>query len=147
MKNDSFKVFPAAASGFEDGYLESLNIRWDESPTGRGPTGTAIRTKQPFVMNDIRTNPDYTPWREAAIARGYSSSGALPLLVEDRVLGALNVYCADPSFFTEGRLRVLQSFANQSAIALDKATLFEQVNSGRLRLETLSKQLVESQEK
>lgn len=146
VQNGSFKILPAAASGFQDGYLDSIHITWDESPTGHGPTATAVRTKQPAIMNDIRTNPDYAPWRESALTRGYHSSAAFPLLVEDRVLGVLNMYCAEPSFFTKDRIKVLQSFANQSAVALDKATLFEQVSSGRQRLETLSQQFVEVQE-
>jgi hypothetical protein len=47
----SFEVRPALAYGFEEGYLDSIRVTWDDSPTGRGPTGTAIRTGQATVMN------------------------------------------------------------------------------------------------
>jgi signal transduction histidine kinase len=142
----SFDVHPAFAYGFEEGYLDSIRVTWDDSPTGRGPTGMAIRTGQATVMNHIERDRTYAPWREAAKARGYRSSAALPLCHGEQVLGALNVYSAEPAHFTAERLQVLQSFANQAAVAIQNAQLFEQVRAGRERLQTLSRQLIEVQE-
>jgi PAS domain S-box-containing protein len=142
----SFDIRPASAYGFEKGYLDSIRVTWDDSPTGRGPTGKAIRTGRATVMNDIEGDPNYAPWREAAQARGYRSSAALPLCHSEQVLGALNVYSAEPGTFTAERLQVLQSFANQAAVAIQNAQLFEQVRAGREHLQALSRQLLEVQE-
>jgi signal transduction histidine kinase len=142
----SSDVHPAFAYGFEEGYLDSIRVTWDDSPTGRGPTGKAIRTGQAMVMNHIEGDPNYAPWREAAQARGYRSSAALPLCHGEQVLGALNVYSAEPAYFTAERLQVLQSFANQAAVAIQNAQLFEQVRAGREHLQALSRQLLEVQE-
>lgn len=38
-------VRPVAQAGFEEGYLEAVTITRDDSETGRGRTGTAIRTR------------------------------------------------------------------------------------------------------
>ncbi len=142
----SSDVRPAFAYGFEEGYLDSIRVTWDDSPTGRGPTGTAIRTGRATVMNHIEGDPTYAPWREAAQARGYRSSAALPLCHGEQVLGALNVYSAEPAYFTAERMQVLQSFANQAAVAIQNAQLFEQVRAGREHLQALSRQLLEVQE-
>jgi PAS domain S-box-containing protein len=142
----SFDVRPAFAYGFEKGYLDKIRITWDDSPTGHGPTGTAIRTGQAAVMNHIERDPTYAPWREAAEARGYRSSAALPLCLGEQILGALNVYSAEAAYFTDERVQVLQSFANQAAVAIQNSRLFEQVYAGRERLHTLSRQLLEVQE-
>lgn len=142
----SFDVHPAFAYGFEKGYLDSVRVTWDDSPTGRGPTGMAIRTGQAAVMNHIGSDPTYAPWRAAAEARGYRSSAALPLCHGQEVLGALNVYSAEPAYFTDERVQVLQSFANQAALAIQNARLFEQVHTGHERLQKLSRQLLEVQE-
>jgi PAS domain S-box-containing protein len=142
----SFDVRPAFAYGFEEGYLHSIRITWDDSPTGRGPTGTAIRTGQATVINHVESDPTFGPWREAAEARGYRSSAALPLCHGEQVLGALNVYSAQPAYFTDERVQVLQSFANQAAVAIENARLFEQVRAGGERLQALSRQLLEVQE-
>ena len=142
----SFDVHPAFAYGFEEGYLDSIRVTWDDSPTGRGPTGTAIRIGQATIMNHIESDPNYTPWRKAAKARGFRSSAALPLRHGEQIVGALNVYSAEPAYFTDERVQVLQSFANQAAVAIQNARLFEQVRVGRERLQTLSRQLLEVQE-
>jgi signal transduction histidine kinase len=97
-------------------------------------------------MNQIESDPSYAPWREAAKARGYRSSAALPLCHGEQVVGALNVYSAELAYFTDERVQVLQSFANQAAVAIQRARLFEQVRAGRERLQTLSRQLLEVQE-
>jgi GAF domain-containing protein len=121
-----FNVHPATAYGFEEGYLDSIHVTWDESPTGRGPTGIAIRTAQAVAMNHIDTDPNYKPWRSAAIERGYRSSAALPLIHGEEVLGVLNVYSGEPEYFTPERLQVLQSLANLAALGLQKARMYEQ---------------------
>ncbi|MFA5191847.1 MAG: MASE1 domain-containing protein, partial [Verrucomicrobiia bacterium] len=67
-------VRPVAQAGFEEGYLETLQITWADTERGRGPTGTAIRTGQPCTANAILTNPNFAPWRAEALKRGYASS-------------------------------------------------------------------------
>ncbi|WP_226479419.1 bacterio-opsin activator domain-containing protein [Natrinema amylolyticum] len=85
-------VEPRATAGVEDGYLESVTITVDESDTGQGPTGEAIRTGELQIQTDILTDPDYEPWREPAIERGYRSSAAIPIEHGDSTYGVLNVY-------------------------------------------------------
>jgi PAS domain S-box-containing protein len=59
------QVRPVAHSGFEEGYIESLNITWSDTDRGRGPTGTAIRTGQRTVCRNMLTDPAFAPWRAA----------------------------------------------------------------------------------
>ncbi|MFX0090712.1 MAG: PAS domain S-box protein [Candidatus Hodarchaeota archaeon] len=132
---DSFHVQPVSAYGFENGYLDSIHITWDESPTGWGPTGTAIRTGQAVPMNYIETDPLYDPWRSAALKRGYRSSAALPLCYGAEVLGVLNVYSATSAYFPPDRLQVLQAFANLGAVALQKAQFYQQIQQHAAKLE------------
>jgi len=130
-----YLVHPAASFGAEAGYLDAVRITWDDSPTGRGPTGTAIRTRQHFIMNNIETDAAFAPWREAARTRGYRSSAAFPLCIGDEVLGALNLYSEQADFFIEDRIQVVQSFANQAAVALQKARLYEEIQRHAAELE------------
>lgn len=134
------EVHPAKVYGAEEGYLEAIHITRNKSPTGRGPTGTAIRTGELAVTNQIETDPAYEPWRAEALKRGFRSSAAFPLCVGERVLGTLNVYSAEPGSFSEERVQVLQSFANLTAIALERARLQEQT---RLYAEEMERQVAE----
>jgi GAF domain-containing protein len=83
-QDEKKSVRPVAQAGFEDGYLDTVNITWAYAPGGRGPPGIAIRTGKVTLARNIPGDPDYGPWREAAIQRGYRSSIALPLIIEGK---------------------------------------------------------------
>lgn len=105
-------VRPMAHAGYEAGYLEIVNITWIDTQRGRGPTGTAIRSGQPSIMRDIHTDPAFAPWRADAMKRGYSSAIAIPLRVEEQIIGALNIYSAEPDAFDPDEVDLLTQLAD-----------------------------------
>ncbi len=137
LEPDSKRVRPVAQAGFGEGYLEQIEVTWDDSPTGRGPTGQAIKTSAPAVMRDIEVAPEYQPWRKQALERGYRSSAALPLRFENRVLGALCVYSEIPNAFDIEEIGLLQEVSDHLAYALGTIRLQEQLMADRKRLEQL----------
>lgn len=92
-------VVPVASAGFEDGYLESLALTWEDEPRGRGPGGGAIRERRMVVCHDIVDDPAFEPWRADALARGYRSAAAVPIEAGGRVWGVLNLYAPEPAAF------------------------------------------------
>ena len=73
-EDDDKSIRPVASAGFEEGYLETLNITWADGERGRGPTGTAVRTGRPSGCRNMLTDPAFAPWRDEALRRGYASS-------------------------------------------------------------------------
>ena len=112
------QVRPVALAGFENGYLEAVKVTWDESPTGQGPAGTAIRTGQPVVFRNLLTDPHFAPWREEAIRRGYAAIIALPLKNETGVFAVLILYAADPDSVSTEEVELLRRLADNLAYAL-----------------------------
>jgi PAS domain S-box-containing protein len=111
-ENDEYKsVRPVAWSGFEDGYLQNFKLSWDESASGSGPTGTAIRTGQPSMCRNMQTDPTFAPWRAEATRRGYASSLVIPIKEDERALGAITIYSAAPDAFSEGEVALLTELA------------------------------------
>lgn len=106
-------VMPAAWAGHEAGYLSLARVKIsEESVHGRGPVGTAIRTGMPYVSRDIATDPRFTPWREAAQARGYRSVLALPLRDEQStVIGVLAVYSDVVNAYDDAEVKLLEEVA------------------------------------
>ncbi|MDP3482494.1 MAG: PAS domain S-box protein, partial [Sulfuricella sp.] len=104
-------VRPAASAGFDEGYIDTLNITWGDSERGQGPTGRAVQLGTPQVAEDILADPQYAPWREQALQRGYASSIALPLK-DGEVFGVLNIYAAEAHAFDEAEIRLLQELAD-----------------------------------
>ena len=111
-------VRPVASAGFEKGYLEALHITWAGSERGRGPTGTAIRTGRPALCRNMLTDPDFEPWRAEALKRGYASSIVLPLMIEGKAIGAINIYSREPDPFSPDEVNLLSELASDLAYGL-----------------------------
>lgn len=113
-------VHPVARWGDDDNYLQNVTISWsDDTFTGRGPTGTAIRTAKIQINNDFTHNPNMAPWRNLALLHGYQSSIALPLIGGKRVLGALTIYATKPDAFSVEEIKLLEELANNLAFGLE----------------------------
>lgn len=100
-------VKPMAYAGFDQGYIDSLNISWSDTERGRGPTGMAIKTRKVQLCNDMRCDPKFAPWRKAALARGYASSIVLPFVLDERAFGAINIYSKESDAFSEEEITLL----------------------------------------
>jgi PAS domain S-box-containing protein len=108
-------VRPVASAGFEEGYLETLDITWADTERGWGPTGTALRTGRPSLCRNMLTDPSFLPWRNEALARRYASSIALPLAAGERPFGAIMIYSAEPDPFSDDEVRMLTDLAGDLA--------------------------------
>jgi PAS domain-containing protein len=108
-------VQPVAQAGYEEGYLQRINITWADTERGRGPTGTAIRTGRASANRDIQTDPRMAPWKTEALRRGYASSIALPLLSHGGAFGALALYSEEPDTFNESSVKQYTDLANNLA--------------------------------
>lgn len=111
-------VLPVAQAGYEEGYLDKVNITWAPKERGMGPTGKAIRERRPSILRNILNDPNYRPWVEEASKRGYKSSIALPLIVDKQTLGALNIYSAEPDAFDKQEVKLLMELANNMAYGI-----------------------------
>jgi len=101
---------------------------------GTGMTGLALRTRAPQAAPDVlhaegvEFSPDNRLRMEATTERAVL---AVPLLVGERIFGALAVRDRTGRVFEPAEIRLAQAFADQAAIALDNARLFEQARAGR----------------
>lgn len=123
LQDEEFTVRPVAQRGFEEGYLENLHITWVNEDSGRGPTGTAIRTGQVSVCQNILQDERFAPWREQALLRGYASSISLPLIGQGRAFGSLNIYAEEPFTFDETEVSLLTELAGDLAFGLQTLRL------------------------
>ena len=89
-------------------------------PSSTGIAGWVLVTRQPLVVEDVTADTRFS--REAAESTGYVPNGlmAVPLLVDERALGVLEVLDRpSDARFTLAEMDLLSLFANQAAIALD----------------------------
>jgi PAS domain S-box-containing protein len=107
-----------AVAGFDEGYIERLDVTWSNSRRGRGPTGTAIRTGQPTLVQDVNTDPRFAPWRQAALERGYASMIVLPLLSHGQAFGSINLYAPQPRAFDNEEVKLLSEMTGDLAYGI-----------------------------
>lgn len=59
MDDERQSIRLVAHAGYNQNYLENLHLSWSaDDPDGRGPAGIAVRTGQPVIVQDIRTEGD-----------------------------------------------------------------------------------------
>lgn len=94
----------------------------------------AARTGEVVVVDDVRQAVDWLP---NPLLPDTASEMAVPIVVEDQVMGVLDVQSDTIADLDEGDANLLRSLANQVAIALTNARLFAQTQAALAEMETL----------
>jgi GAF domain-containing protein len=132
----------------DSGALVSLNVAGATDvlggeivfPPGMGLAGMAVENRCPVVTLDVladdrvRLTPE---WRTRLETSRLRALLAVPLMLGERVLGALGAADEVGRVFDEDSIRLAQAFADQAAVALDNARLFEAAERERRRLQVL----------
>jgi sigma-B regulation protein RsbU (phosphoserine phosphatase) len=104
---------------------------------GRGITGYVIRNCQSVVIPDVRLDARYVQGRQTTI-----SEITVPIIVNERAIGALNLESDRLNAYSNDDLEVLLFFADAAAILIEKAMLHRQL----LEQELISRQLETARE-
>ncbi len=111
-------ISPLAFWNMPEGFLDDSGLTCDDTAAGQSPTGKAIRQGIAVASNNVHTDPDYAPWRDRAQRYAYAATLALPLRQDGTVIGALNIYAAQPDSFDEEVIRLLGESANDLAFGI-----------------------------
>jgi PAS domain S-box-containing protein len=103
-------------------------------PGRRGGMSDYVRqTRTPLLLRDVTKHPHFV--HPANIAHGVRSIAAFPIVGQrERVLGVLLLYYTAPQPFPDTETRLLTSYADQLATALENAGLYEETQTQRVRL-------------
>ncbi len=107
-----------AAYSLSKAYLEKSPV-----PVEKSVAGSVFLTGKPYQVYDLEKSEEYFH-REVARQEGLKSLLSVPLIARGKPIGVLNVYTSYPHSFSMEEVRVIQSLANQAAIAI-KAFEFE----------------------
>jgi len=125
----SKRVINVAQAGIEENPSKLAPITWDDSPSGQGPCGTAIRERRTVVINDIRNDHSFALWIKSVEKYGALSIASVPLLAGQQLFGAITVKAERPNAFDEEEIELLGNAAKNLAQALqsisDEAALFK----------------------
>jgi signal transduction histidine kinase len=109
-------------------------------PKGQGLAGRAALLRESVHIPDIAVEGAYeSPVRGPLLQAGYRALLGVPLLREEQIIGVLGIIRKSPGEFAPGILRLLTTFATQSALAIQNARLFREIADKSLQLEAASR--------
>jgi signal transduction histidine kinase len=104
---------------------------------GEGAVGLAAAKREAMKIEDIDDLPDYT-FHGITAGAGFYALIAVPLVREDQIIGGLVVLRRAAGRFEEATVELLQTFASQSALAIQNARLFQEIEEKGRELEIAS---------
>ncbi|HEX9047529.1 MAG TPA: GAF domain-containing protein [Verrucomicrobiae bacterium] len=110
-----------ASYGAGDAYIKKPRLSVAESLIG-----VVVRRKKPLQVANVQADSRYQNV-ELARSEGLTSLLSVPLLFANQAIGALSVYTARPYNFSNEEIKILGALAELSAIAIEKARLYERV--------------------
>lgn len=105
---------------------------------GETAVGRAGVSREAVQVPDILEEPNY-PLREIIVRDGFRALLAVPLVREDKLIGGLVVRRRAPGQFQKETVDLLQTFATQSALAIQNARLFREIEEKGHELKIASK--------
>ena len=110
-----------ASFGAGDAYIKKPRLSAEESLLG-----VVVRRQKPQQVANVQTDPRY---QNVGLARKENlvSLLSVPLVFAGQAIGTLNVYTARQYHFSNEEVKILSALAELSAIAIEKARLYERV--------------------
>ena len=109
-------------------YDQRVNI--DNVPLGKGITGAAAESREPVRVHDTAKDPRYI-----ASHPDIRSEVAVPLMLQDRVVGVMDLESDRVGYFTDDHVRTLALLAPQVASSVENARLYQELATRERRME------------
>ena len=118
------QIKPVAAAGEGLDYLTDQIVSMDlDSPFGHGPSGIAVREKQPYWCQDFQNDTVSAAWHDLGKKFNWKASAALPLYRNGLVIGTFNLYAGMVNAFDDEARTLLIEMAMDISYALNRFEL------------------------
>ncbi len=116
----------------------SAEVERTRLPLGKGVVGQVALTRQPILLNDVRSADFYVDANPEVC-----SEMAVPLIAKNRLIGVMDLESTEVGYFTPEHLRVLTLTASRIAQAIENARLYARVSRQAQTLEVQNEIAVE----
>ncbi|MFP3902875.1 MAG: GAF domain-containing protein, partial [Armatimonadota bacterium] len=121
LDEESGELVPAAMSGLSEDYWQKGSVSPEESPVDR----KALQGESVQIM-DVTENGSFQ-YPEEARAEGITSVLTVPLREKEKTCGVIRVYARRKRRFSAREEELLGAFADQAAVAIENARLYENI--------------------
>lgn len=123
------RLLPAAQTSFD--------------PAEHPVVDAILKSGRPLVISDIRARPDWSLPTDGVTEICWMG---VPLFARGSVAGLFSLSKSEPGYFNEEHLELAEAMSSQASVAVENAILYEQMTASTLRMQTLSRRLVDVQE-
>ena len=132
LSHDKKSLNPVAYAGYDNGYLEIIKpLLMVNNKNNKTVAIQALKNKRFVILNKIQDDAPGIFWKKEALVRGYNAMIALPLIVDNEVMGVINLYSDEQDSFDDKEVAMLNELTGDISFALQ--TIMQQE-----RLEFLS---------
>lgn len=124
------KVVPLTYSGEHGDYIESLQIKIDSGATAKGPMAVALRTNDICYVNNIKEDPVFEPWRQAALTSGFKSVVVMPWERNGITVGCFALYASRYDAFDDTTVDLVKNLSK------DISQILTYINVEKIKSET-----------
>ncbi|MEH1779792.1 MAG: ATP-binding protein [Nostoc sp.] len=123
------------ATAFE--IIAEFGVFFDHSQPepGKGIIGNIVQSNRAELVNDVQADPRLDRQKNV------SAMICVPLRAKERVLGAIAIGTQKTDSYKAEHLKLVSIFASQTAIAIDKAVLYEQSTLAALQAKAQTQKL------
>jgi signal transduction histidine kinase/CheY-like chemotaxis protein/HPt (histidine-containing phosphotransfer) domain-containing protein len=111
-------------------------------PAGTGASGVAVRDRRPVLSDDVFNDPRIpmtAEIRERLLVRSSLVALAVPIVFQDRAIGALSIGRAERRSFQGDEVRMAQALASQAALALENSRVAAELRAAKEAAESASR--------
>src|ERR1700745_2704643 len=127
LDKEKQELYPRSQIGWDAGH-ESARLSLEE-----GLTGAAARQKRPIYSPDVLNDPQYV-----SSAKNTRSELAIPLMVQDEVVGVLDCQSENVNHFDRDTIDLLTLFSTQASMAVQNARLYSLERHRARQLEVIN---------
>ena len=113
--DDGTEIEAIYSQGYGSNPEQSLHLKF-----GQGLVGAAVNTGQEVIVPDVTKDDRYV-----SSSADTCSEIVVPIKIDDRVIGAINLESNQPNAFGQRALSLIAAFASQAAISLERAKLHQ----------------------
>jgi GAF domain-containing protein len=120
----------AAVEGTSPEAEQEIRAHWrvPHRPGGHNTRTRALATGRAAYIEDVTADPQYE-LRPLAVSAGYRSACSVPMLRDGKAFGLITVTGEEAGLFADRQIAMLETFADQAAIAVENTRLFRELES------------------
>ena len=119
----------AATQSLSQEYVTKPNLKVGQSVSGR-----VVLEKRPITVVNVTNEPGFM-FPDVARKEGIISLLSVPMMIKDRVVGVINSYTQSEHVFKKEEIDILQTVANQAAVAIENTHLSQEIFAAKEALE------------